>query len=748
MSDKDEDRNKDKDVQDVHEESTMSVPAYDSWSTQGERLKLEDPLLECLVILAGENGRQTSIAALTSGLPLSKEGFASPALFARAAERVNMSPRLIKRPLEDILSSPSLPCILVLKDNQACILRSVKGPIAKVTYPERPNDITKIKVSELEERFYGYAFFLSNALKMDDRLGPMKSLRGKSWFWDIILHHKPIYLQVAFTTLIINILALVGPIYIMNIYDRVLPNNAFDTLMALSVGTVLAMLFDFVLKNLRAHFLDAAGRKADIRISSRIYEHILNMKMEKRPASSGVLADNVREFETLRDFFTSATVTTLIDMPFALFFIALIYVIGGSIAVVPFVILIMIVGFGLILQKPMGKGVEENMRESAYKSSILIETLNGLESIKSQAAESHTQRKWEEIIEKSSETSLKTRFIASLGVNFTALMAGLSSVFIAFYGVYLAAAGALSAGALIAAVILSGRVIAPLAQFATVLTRFNQSRMALKRLNDLMELPLERESQKTYTSKPVLEGEITFKNVSFAYPNTSQNILNRCSLKIEAGDNVGIIGAVGCGKTTLHRLLMNLYEPSEGSVQIDGLDVRKIEPGDLRRNIGIAQQDAYMFYGSIRDNITMGHEAVSEAAIVKAAELAGVTKFTAGSSLGLDTPVGERGSYLSGGQRQAIAIARALLYDPPILILDEPTASIDPKSEKVLYERLQEIRKDKTVILITHKTVLLGLVDKLVLMDQGHIIDYGSRDEIIEKLQKSHYTQAPAGGKS
>lgn len=734
------------DTKEQAETKDPQVSEYDPWEAEGDRLKIEDPLLECLVILAGENGRKTSMAALTSGLPVSKEGFASPALFARAAERVNMSPRLVKRPLKEILASPSLPCILVLNNNYACILRRVSKDAAFVSYPERPSEVTQIKIAKLEEMFRGYAFFVGNKLRMDDRLGPSKAVRPKNWFWDIISRHRPIYYQVAFATLIINILALVSPIYIMNVYDRVLPNNAFDTLIALSIGAGFAMIFDFILKNLRAHFLDAAGRKSDIRISARIYEHILNVKMSKRPPSSGALADNMREFETLRDFFTSATVTTLIDMPFSLFFIFLIYVIGGALAIVPFFVLLAIIGFGFLIQKPLGRAVEEHMREGAYKSSILIETLNGLESIKNQASESHTQRKWEEIVEKSSETSLKTRFIASLGVNFTGLMASFSSILIAFYGVYLSAAGDVSAGALIACVILSGRVIAPMAQFANVITRFNQSKMALARLNDLMELPLEREENKKYISKPVLKGEINFNKVSFRYPNVNQNTLTKFAMKVAPGDTVAIIGAVGCGKTTLHRLLMNLYEPTDGSVEIDGLDVRQIEPGDLRRNIGVAQQDAYMFYGTVRDNITMGHEAVSDAAVLRAAELAGVTEFMKGSSMGLDTQVGERGHYLSGGQRQAIAIARALLYDPPILILDEPTASIDPKSEKILYQKLQQIKQNKTVILITHKTILLGLVDKLALMDKGQIVDYGKRDDIIAKLQKGQYMQMPEGG--
>ncbi len=718
----------------------------DTWAMESDRIAIEDPLLECLAILSRQNGRRTSVAALTAGLPLSTDGFASPALFARAAERIGMEARLIRRPLETVLNSPSLPCILVLKDKQACILYGVKGGKAQLTFAETPQDKTELDVKDLEERYKDFAFFLSGLAQMDDRAGPALITEQRDWFWSTIKGHKRIYMQVVIATVLINVFALVSPIFIMNVYDRVLPVNAFDTLIVLSIGAGVAMLFDFILKNLRAHFLDAAGRKSDIRISSKIFERIQSLKMAERPPSSGVLADNMREFETLRDFFTSATVTTFVDMPFALLFIFLIWVIGGPIAVVPFVFMMLIIGLGAFLQRPLAKVVEEHAREGAYKSSMLIETLNGLETIKIQAAEGHTQRKWEEIVEKSSLTSVKARAITALGVSFTGFMAALSSILIVVYGAFLASSGAITAGGLIACVILSGRVIAPLAQFAQMITRFNQSKSALIRLDELMLTPVERDGTEGYVSRPNLKGHIEFKDVSFRYPGSEVDALKRVTMDIKPGDRVGIIGAVGCGKTTLQRLVMNLYQPTEGMVQIDGLDVRQMEPGDLRRNIGVAQQDSYLFYGTIRDNITLGHESVPEEAIIRAAELTGVMDFISGSPLGLDTPVGERGSYLSGGQRQSIAIARALLYDPPILILDEPTASIDPKSEKIIMERLHKICKDKTVILITHKTPLLGLVDKLALMDKGFIVAYGERDDIIKNLQEGKYTSAPSKG--
>ena len=720
---------------------------FQAWPLESANLSMEDPLLECLVILARSHGRRTSIAALTAGLPLSKEGFASPGLFVRAAERINMSARLLRRPLANIVKSPSLPCILILKDNNACILHEFsKEKGATLTFPETPEKKITMSFEDIDDRYRGYSFFISSKVKIDDRAGPKALEAEKDWFWGAIKKHKGLYKQVVLATFMINIFALVNSIFIMNVYDKVLPYKSFNTLWVLGIGAIIAMIFDFILKNLRAHFLDAAGRKADIRISASIFERIQNIKMATRPPSSGMMADNMREFETLRDFFTSATVATLVDLPFVLLFILLIWLIGGPLVIVPIALVAIIFAFGYFLQKPLAKIIEEHAREGAFKSSVLIETLNGLETIKIQAAEGHNQRKWEEIVEQSSLTSVKARTISALAVSFTGLAAVLCSIFTVIYGAYLVADGSITTGALIATVILSGRVIAPLAQLSQIITKFNQSKTALNRLDKLMKSPVEREDGHSLVSKPVLTGHINFRNLSFRYPGQQSDTLKKVNMEIMPGDKVGIIGAVGCGKTTLERLLLNLYQPSNGSVEIDGLDVRQIELGDLRRNIGVAQQDAYMFYGTIRDNIIMGHEAVPDEAILRAAELSGINEFMKNTPTGLDTHIGERGELLSGGQRQAIAIARALLYDPPILVLDEPTASIDPRSEKILYRRLATICKNKTVILITHRTTLLGLIDKLALMDKGRIVDYGKRDEVIKALQEKKYPASNTDG--
>ncbi|MDY0009230.1 MAG: type I secretion system permease/ATPase [Bdellovibrionales bacterium] len=718
--------------------------ADSNWPLEAERLSLDDPLLECLAILAGSYGRRTTVAALSAGLPIHGDDMASPAAFVRAADRVSMTARMVRRPLKDLILSPSLPCIVVLKNNQACILsgRGKKGVL--LVFPETPDVTTEISLGDLQMRYGGYAFFVRPRANLDSRAGPAQIETGRDWFWGAIWRHKKIYYEVMLAAVVINLLAVASPLFTMNVYDRVIPNSAFNTLWVLAFGVFVAYMFDFFLKILRAHFVDTAGRKADNLIGARVFEQMLAMKMAARPPSVGVHAANLKEFETLRDFFTSATIIAVIDFPFIIFFIFLIWLIAGPVAIVPAILVPLVLAVGISLQKPLDKVVKESMREGAYKSSLIFETLSGLETIKAQAAEGHMQRKWEELNEITSRTHVKARALSSFGVNVAGTAAGLCSVGMVVYGAYLIADGQMTMGALIASVILSGRAMAPLASVAAILTKFSQSKESLVRLNELMSSPVERPLGQTFISLPVMKGKLDFRDVVFRYPEQKTPALNNISFAVKPGEHVGIIGAVGSGKTTIERLILNLYQPESGSVQIDGVDVRQIDPADLRRNIGVVQQTPYLFFGTVRENITLGHESVPDAAVLRAAEMAGVMTFLRDSEAGLDTQVGERGENLSGGQRQAIAIARALLYNPPILLLDEPTASIDPGSERRLYGHLKELIKDRTILLVTHKSAVLGLVDKLILMDRGRIVAAGPRDEVIAKLQSGAF-KAHAG---
>lgn len=726
---------------------TQQSESDERWQLQAERMAMKWPLIECLRLLAGHYGRRTTTTALTAGLPIGKSGI-TPDILTRAATRVDLNARLSARPLDSFIGAPNLPCLLVLKDGQACLLWETRGAKNSadasfiVQFPETRDERQNIDLEHLKSLYDGYAFFVRPIARADDRAGPAPINNARAWFWDAFSRHGNLYGEVVLAAVMINLFGVVSSLYIMTVYDRVVPNNAYETLWALTIGVTIVYIFDFILKNLRALFLDHAGRKADTKISAELFEQIMGMTMEARPASAGILASKMREFETIRDFFTSATLIALIDLPFVLIYVAVMAFLGGPLALIPVLAIPVVVGASLFLQKPLERVVRESLNESALKNALLFETFTGLETIKVQAAEGHTQRAWEEISDKAARTAVKVRRISTWSQNFAVFIQQMVSVFIVVAGVYSIAAGYMSMGALVACVILSGRAMAPLAQVAGLMSRMSQSFQSLKHLDDLMKKPVERPAGKNFIAMPALRGKVEFREVGFAYPGQSLPALQDISFTIEPGERVGIIGSVGSGKTTIERLLLNLYQPQTGSVQIDGVDVRQIDPGDLRRNIGAVQQSPQLFYGSVRFNITMGNENAFYRSVLKAAELSGVMEFLRESSAGLDTQVGERGEALSGGQRQAIAIARALLYDPPILILDEPTASMDPASENRLRKRLDVVGKGKTVILITHKAPMLSIVDKLILMDHGRLVDFGPRDEVIRKLQTRQYGTA------
>jgi ATP-binding cassette, subfamily C, bacterial LapB len=734
--------------------------AVDSWPLEADRVAIHDPLVDALRIMAGFYGRRTSFASLTAGLPIPGTGI-TPMLFTRAAERAGLHARMAEKTPEALAIAPNLPCVLVLENKQACILWEVREPGRGkksgkedekrkvhpetqflVQFPETEDEKQLLTLSEVKKLYIGYAFYIRPVARVDERAGPAEIETAKEWFWSALWENKSIYAEVILAAVLINVFAILSSLFVMNVYDRVIPNNAYETLWVLSVGVLTVYVFDFILKNLRAHFLDHAGKKADIKISARLFQQMLGMTMEARPASAGVMASHMREFESLRDFFTSATMTALIDLPFVLLFIVLIAIVGGPLAFVPFVAVPLVFFIGMFMQKPLERVTKQSMMESALKNALLFETISGLETIKVQAAEGHTQRTWEELTEKASKTSAKSKQINALALNLAVFIQQVASVAVVIIGVYLIANAKLSMGALVACVILTGRAMAPLAQVAALLTRLHQSKEGLRQLNELMKRPVERPAGKHFISMPSVRGKVEFQDVLFHYPGQAVPALNGVNFAIEPGEHVGVIGAVGSGKTTLERLLINLYQPESGSVQLDGVDVRQIDPGDLRRNVGAVQQSPQLFYGSVRTNITMGHETAPERAVLRAAELAGVTEFLRDSKAGLDTQVGERGESLSGGQRQAIAIARALLYDPPVLVLDEPTASMDPASENRLMKRLEVVTKDRTTILITHKGSMLTLVTKIILIDRGRIIAFGPKDEIIRKLQSRQYGTA------
>lgn len=715
----------------------------DSWRIAPSAVNFEDPLLSCLAMITGLVNRPISEQALKAGLPHGGERF-TPELAIQAAHRAGLGARLVHRPKVTDILPLTLPCILLLKGGNACVL--IKRPdqkTAEIVHPEGGGTKT-VEVGALQEQFIGYAIFVRAEFKLDARASDVRLSHPKAWFWGTIAKFWPIYNHVFLASILINAFAIASPLFIMNVYDRVVPNNALETLWVLALGVGIVFVFEFIMRNMRTYFVDTAGKNADIMIASRLLEHVMAMKLDKKPPSTGALANNLREFESLREFFTSGTLLAFIDLPFIFLFIGVIWLVSGSIALIPLAVVPIVILAGVFLQFPLRNVIEKTHREQSQKHALLFETIDGVETIKSISAEGRVQRAWERFVGLTARSAGKAQFLSGLATTMAQLSIQMTTVAVVVYGVYLIAAGDITMGALIASTILTGRALQPLGAVATMLTRLQQSRVALKSLDTLMKTPVERDDSKTFLHRPHLNGQIQFKNVTFAYPGQETGALNGASFTIEPGEKVGILGRVGSGKSTLARLLLGLYEPVEGAVLVDGTDIRQIDPADLRRNIGYVSQDNYLFFGSVRDNIAFGAPHLDQKTIDRAAEVAGVTDFLHSHPMGFDLPVGERGMALSGGQRQAIVIARALLQDPPMLMLDEPTSSMDNASEQQFKTRLGEVLGDKSLILVTHRGSLLSLVDRLIVLDAGKVVADGPKDDVLRALKSGQVRAKPS----
>jgi ATP-binding cassette subfamily C protein LapB len=704
------------------------------------------PLLECIAILMRLSGRPISTEALKSGLPLGK----SPPTVStclRAAERAGMDSKVVYRENIGKISSLVLPCILILQNNNACVLTAVGQDRADVIFPESDGAATTVSLPDLDKEFSKHVVFARLHGRLDKRASELKLLKTKKWFWGNIFRFAPIYYHVIFASIVINVLAVASPLFVMNVYDRVVPNNALDTLWVLAVGVMVAFGFEFILKNLRGYFVDVAGKNADIIIASKLMQQVMAMQTEHKPDSTGSLANNLREFESLRDFFSSTTLLSLVDLPFLVIFVAIIFTIGGPLGYVPILAIPLVVLVGVLLQYPLQRFIENGYKESTLKNALLVEIINGLETIKSNLAEGPMQRRWEKIIGMSANSSGKSKTLATFSITFAQFATQMVSVGIIILGVYRIAAGELTMGGLIACNILVGRAMAPLGALAAILTRLQQSRMALKSLDLLMEIPSERPEGKAYLRHKSIDSNITFDQVTFQYPGTETRALSNVSLHVDAGEKVGIIGRVGSGKSTLGRLCQGLYHPQQGAVNVGGIDIQQLDMADLRRKMGYVSQDNYLFYGTVKDNIALGQPYADDQAILRVADISGVTDFLRTNPAGFSFQVGERGMNLSGGQRQAVTIARALLTSPDIFILDEPTSSMDNATETMLRRRLADEIRGMTVILITHRHSMLSLVDRLVVIDAGKIVADGPKEQVIKNLRNEQIRNIQAGRK-
>ncbi len=701
-----------------------------------------DDLLLCLQIVARAHGEAASRDALMSGLP-AEGARLSPALFARAAKRAHLSSRVVSCALES-LNTSLFPVILLLNNESACVLLgfSDDSTQAQIVYPEladaplwRPRD-------ELNRDYSGDAIYARPMLRYDARTPTVRPGRHDHWFWGVIAESRPIYQDVLLAAFLANLFALGMPLFTMNVYDRVVPNQAIETLWVLASGLVLMMVSDLVLRTMRGRFVDLASSRADVKLSAFIMERVLGMRMEQRPTSAGSFASNLRSFESVRDFIGSATVVAFIDLPFSVIFVVAIGWISWLMLVPLFVGGAVMVLYALAVQGRMHELAETTYRAGAQRNATLIEGLVGFETIKAIAAEAPIQRKWEKSAALLARVGAQLRLLSTTASNTSAFVQQFINLVIVVMGVYLIYERELTMGGLIACTMLAGRAMAPVSQVAGLLVQYHTAATALTSLNDMMKREVERPQDTNFISRGRLKGAIDFRDVSFSYPGQNTPSLRNVNLSIKAGEKVAILGRIGSGKTTLEKLILGLYRPTEGAVLVDGIDLRQLDPAELRHQIGYVQQDIMLFYGTLRENITMSAPLSTDADVVRSAEVGGILNLVNQHPQGFDMLVGERGESLSGGQRQGVAIARAVINSPPILLLDEPTSSMDYSSEDDIKRRLTEFATDKTIVLISHRTSLLDLVDRIIVMDGGKIVADGPKEQVITALRQGRIGKA------
>lgn len=625
----------------------------------------------------------------------------------------------------DKLVQGQCPAIGFTPDGRALIVIKVDtaGKIELFDPVTKDTEIFERKV--LEKKLLSY-FILARPRHSSTKV------KGKNdWFWGSFAQSKWLYAQVIIAAALTNFLGLSTSLFIMVVYDRVVPNEAIESLIALTIGVLVALAFDFLIKSLRAHFVDRAGKRADIRMSRLIFDKILNMRLDRGQRKTGALASIVREFDTLREFFTSATLVAIVDLPFIFFFIWVISLIAGPLAIVPLIAVPLVILSGLIIQPFLARIAEGSMETNMSKQAVLVETLNGLETVQATGSGRLMRKRFEEAASTQSDLGLRSRMLSQFAINFASSIQQLAQVATIFYGVFLIQAGTVTMGALIAAVILGGRALAPLSQLASAMSRANGARQAFSSLSSVMrEDHDDVQFERSRLSRPHLSGEIELKDVTYKFPGSTEPVLKGLNLKFPAGQSVAILGRMGSGKSTLARLIAGLIEPTEGAVMLDGVDLRQIDRSDVRRNVGVMLQETWLFSGSIRENLQMGFFEYDDAHLLEIARVSGVDDFVSVHPQGYDMQLKERGEGLSGGQRQSLNLARALLHNPNLLILDEPTSSMDTATEKTVLDRLRHWSGNKTMIMITHRNTLLELASRVIVLDKGKILADTTPDKI------------------
>ncbi|SHO80567.1 ABC transporter, transmembrane region:ABC transporter:Peptidase C39, bacteriocin processing [hydrothermal vent metagenome] len=694
-------------------------------------------LLNSFIFVAKYYGKDITQNSILSQLP-KFDGDIPYAYVGRVSQKLHFDSKIIKQ--KDInIDVEFLPVIAKLVNDKFCVIVGYQDDKIIIQNLHLKNSLEYVTKDRFYEIFDNEIILIKPSLefyKYHTNKSAITDLNPKNWFIQSIMLNKGLYAQLILTTIMINLMVLALPMFTLNVYDRVIPNNAIDTLWVLSITVIIALILDFILKFLRVYFLSDAGKKTDILVSLNIFDHLMNLKLEQKPVSTGIFVNTLQSFEKVREFLTSATMVTIIDMPFALLFMGIIFLVGGPLAYIPLITAIIIIFIALVTQQRLKPIVAESFTQSKIKHGNLVESVYGLETIKATGAQNRMSSRWETSIKDTTNINHKINVESKVSSSLIATVVQMSSIALVGIGSYMAIVDkSITMGVIIATMILNGRAMAPIAQFVGILSQFNMTLSSYKALDDFMKLEDDRYTKEQYVTHDTVEGNIVFDNVSFRYPEAQFDNLKDINLNIKSGEKVAILGQVGSGKSTLIKLIANLYAPTSGSLMLDGTEMRNLDPHDINSFISLIPQDIVLFSGNLRDNISVGYQHLDDKKLLEITTLVGLDGIISKHKKGLDMIIGERGDGLSGGEKKSVTIARALASDTKILLADEPTDSIDSQTENRIIKNLKETIKDKTFIVVTHKPSVLRLVDRIIIMKNGRIVQDGPKNEVLKSIR-------------
>lgn len=632
-----------------------------------------------------------------------------------------------------LLNPWRLPLVADLGDGQIAVVEQVsaEGQVA-LRFSGDAGLVSAMDQAQLAQRVRRVLLVKPATSVPDARVDEYIEAPRAHWFWQLVLKEWPRYVDVMAASLLANLLTLGSMLFTMQVYDRVVPTQSEHTLWVLFSGLVLALTIAFFMRLARTHISDHVGKRADLRISDRVFGHALRIRNDQRPQSTGTFISQIRELEQVRELVTSTTISAISDLPFFLLFLGVMWWMGGHLVWVPLAALPLLVVPGLLAQRPLAALAKEGMREGSIRNAMLVEAVQGLDDIKLLRAEPRFQSQWNHCNEVSGQVGLKQRFYTSLLVNWTQEVQTLVYACVVLVGAYSVIAGEMTTGVLVACSILSSRMMAPLAQVTSILSRWQQARVAREALDNLMQRPVDQPERSRRVHRPVLHGQFELTEAQFRYTETdAKPTLHVANLKINPGEKIALLGRNGAGKSTLLQLLAGLQRPQQGRVFLDGIQLDALDPADVRRDVALLNQNANLFYGTVRDNITLGMPHASDADVLRAIELSGAAPYLKGLSNGLDHLLQEGGRGLSGGQRQALLLARTLIRDPQVLLLDEPTAWLDEATERQVIEAMKPWLATRTLIVATHRPAVLQWADRVVVVDAGRIVADGAKDKIL-----------------